>query len=162
MKARRLLLFACLALLGGCPDPVREQLEDAQGPEAPGVPQGPLHRAGQRCLACHREGGESPPFAFAGTVFARSGEPEPAVGVVVVIRDARGDERTIATNEVGNFWMPVDTWSPAFPLRTRLRLEDGRELVMRTEISREGSCNACHRGTGGPNLMPGVYVEVSP
>jgi mono/diheme cytochrome c family protein len=160
MKPRALVLFTILAtlLLSACPDPVREELEDEQGPEAAGVPEGPLHRAGQRCLACHREGGRSPAFSVAGTVFLREGETAAAPGVDIAIRDARGDERTFQSNAVGNFYVPKTSWSPTFPLRVELRVE-GRAIAMRTEILREGACNACHRGAGDARLMPGVFVE---
>jgi hypothetical protein len=155
------LALALGLLTSACPDPVREDLEAEQGPEQPGVPQGPLHRAGQRCLVCHREDGPSPPFSVAGTVFAREGEPLGAPGIVVALHDARGDERTLVTNGVGNFYMPESAWSPAFPLRVELRTE-GRTIAMRTEIPREGACNACHRGAGDARHMPGVFVEASP
>ncbi|MDF2695155.1 MAG: hypothetical protein K0S65_3538 [Labilithrix sp.] len=154
-------LIAALALLvSACPDPTPEDLEADQGPEQPGVPQGPLHRAGQRCLACHREGGPSPPFSVAGTIFQREGEPVGAPGIEIALRDARGEERTFQSNGVGNFYVPATAWSPTFPLNVELRI-DGRTIGMLTEIPREGSCNACHRGAGDAYHMPGVFVEAA-
>jgi hypothetical protein len=145
-------------LVSGCPDPVREDLEAEQGPEQAGVPKGPLHRPGQRCLACHRAGGPSPPFSVAGTIFLREGEPIAAPGIDIAIRDARGEERTFQSNAVGNFYVPEAAWSPTFPLSVELRTGE-RGIAMRTEIPREGACNACHRGAGDAHHMPGVFVE---
>lgn len=163
MKRRAALPITLLFSMSvsGCPDPVRDDLIEQQGPEQPGVPRGPLHRAGQRCLACHREGGPSPTFSLAGTVFEREGERLGASGVEVAIRDARGEERSFLTNQVGNFWVHESTWSPTFPLRAELRVS-GRTISMQTEIVREGSCNACHRGGGDTLHMPGIYVEAAP
>jgi hypothetical protein len=158
---RHFVPIALALLLGGCPDPVREDLEAAQGPEAPGVPRGPLHRPGQRCLACHRDGGEGPAFSVAGTVFARQGETAAASGVDVVLQDARGEQRAVVTNEVGNFWIAASEWAPTFPLRAQVRA-NGTTLRMRTELGREGSCGACHVGAGDARHMPGVYVEATP
>lgn len=159
MRVRFLLLGIGL-LAGGCPDPVPEQIEEDQGPEVAGVPQGPLHRAGQRCLACHRDGGEGPAFSVAGTVYAREGEALGAPAVAVALRDARGEERVFLTNEVGNFWVPAMQWSPTFPLAAELRV-DTRTIAMRTEIGRDGSCNTCHVGAGDARRMPGVFVEAA-
>lgn len=158
---RRLLLATLLLALVGCPDPVRDDLEAEQGPEAAGVPRGPLHRPGQHCLACHRSGGEGPEFVVAGTVFARQGETAPAPGIEVAITDANGNARTVSANEVGNFYITASSWRPAFPLRAELHA-DGTTLAMRTELVREGSCNACHVGAGDTHHMPGVYVETAP
>ena len=160
MRAPHAAMLLVSALLAGCPDPVREDLEAEQGPEAPGIPEGPLHRAGQRCLACHRTGGPSPEFSFAGTVYAREEDAVAAPGVEVAVRDARGEERTLVSNEVGNFWMPASSWAPTFPLRVELRT-GGRTIGMRTEIPREGACNACHVGAGDARHMPRVYVEAA-
>jgi hypothetical protein len=156
----RLLVLLFALGLASCPDPVREDLEADQGPEQPGVPEGPLHRAGQRCLACHRDGGPSPPFSVAGTIFRREGAREAAPAIEVVVRDARGEQQTFVTNEVGNFWALQTSWSPVFPLRAELHV-NGRTIAMRTEIPREGSCNACHRAPSDTHHMPGVFVEAA-
>jgi len=155
---KKAIIFFSLMMSAGCPDPVADDLEADQGPEAPGVPEGPLHRAGQRCLACHREGGPSPPFAFAGTVVRRERELTPAEGVTVNVRDSRGEERTAVTNSVGNFYLEEAQWKPVFPVKADLQFR-GRHILMNTQILREGSCNACHKGQGGPNTMPLIYLD---
>jgi hypothetical protein len=70
-----LLLLPTLAAAVGCgnfdpfSDPILDADKAALGPEDPNVPEGPLHRAGQPCAVCHRDGGEDPTFVFAGTVY---------------------------------------------------------------------------------------------
>lgn len=75
-----------------------------------------------------------------------------------MVRDARGEQRSFVSNETGNFWAPSSAWTPTFPLRVELRAKN-RSIAMRTEIAREGACNACHRGVGDARHMPGVFVE---
>jgi hypothetical protein len=94
-------------------------------------------------------------------VFVRERGAEGAADVGVVLRDARGTERTARTNDVGNFYLTRSEWDLAFPLRVELA-RGTRPLAMRTEIPREGSCNACHRGEGDTLHMPGVYLEAAP
>lgn len=145
-----------------CIDPTHDNAVDALGPEVAGIPRGPLHRAGQPCLVCHSGSGPgSPELSVAGTIFIREGETAPAIGAVVVLRDLRGDVRRVTTNEVGTFLIERTDWDPAFPLRAEIE-RGSTPLVMRTEIPRDGSCNACHRGTGDTYHMPGVYLEAAP
>ena len=75
-----------------CYDPVHDQEVAALGGEAPGVPQGPLHRPGQPCNVCH--GGIGPAnlrFSVAGTVYQYSVSPSPAAnGATVQLQDVTG------------------------------------------------------------------------
>src|SRR5450432_160855 len=48
--------------LVGCGDPVHDTAVSALGPEAPGVPKGPLHRPGQPCVLCHGPQGSATTF----------------------------------------------------------------------------------------------------
>ena len=71
-------------------DPVLDAERAALGPEEPNVPEGPLHRPGQPCAVCHRDGGEDPVFAFAGTVYRDPVEKVAVADAMVVLTDAAG------------------------------------------------------------------------
>ncbi len=158
MRARGVACAVLLALGACAPDPVADQREAAEGPEIAGIPEGPLHRAGERCLACHRAAGSGPAFSIAGTIYEREALALPAAGVDVVITDLRGETRVLTTNGAGNFWITESAWTPVFPIRSELHV-DGAVVAMRTEIGREGSCGACHESPGDATRMPGVYVQ---
>ena len=64
------LACAYAAVAAGCESPVQDEEIAAQGDEVAGVPEGPFHRYGQNCLACHGGYGPGPQFLLAGTVFA--------------------------------------------------------------------------------------------
>src|SRR5262245_52180936 len=84
-------LAAAAMLLGlaACEDPVRDNRIDALGPEEPGIPEGPLHRAGQPCLACHNgEGPGENVFSVAGTVYQTNEELNPLPGAVLHFTDS--------------------------------------------------------------------------
>ncbi len=144
MDAVRALLFVaslallCSACIGITND---DRARDALGPEY--TEPGPRHRAGQPCLLCHSDiYGQSPYFAVAGTVYQLDGVSG-AGGVQVQLVDATGDEFIAITNDVGNFFVREREWSPTFPLSADLN--DGvNRIGMRSPISREGSCAACH------------------
>jgi hypothetical protein len=143
----------------GCTDPVRDAEIEALGPEAPGETPGPEHRAGQPCLHCHSKGGpaEAHPFALAGTIFETPAfDSKPAANITVQFVDANGNAQRSeppVTNDVGNFWLPLEDWPDmAFPIRVGLYNDPGKPpiQVMNSLIGREGSCNFCHR----PNINP--------
>ena len=83
----------------------------ALGPEAPNVPKGPLHRAGQPCAVCHRDGGEDPTFVFAGTVYRDPVEKIAVADAKVVLTDAAGHTFMTTTNCVGNFYVKTSEFS---------------------------------------------------
>jgi hypothetical protein len=148
----------------GCTDPVRDAEIEALGPEAPGESPGPEHRAGQPCLHCHSKGGpaEAHPFAIAGTIYETSAwDSKPASNITVQFVDANGASprsEPPVSNDVGNFWLPVEDWpGMAFPLRVGLYDDPGKPpiQVMNSLIGREGSCNFCHR----PNINPNDIKE---
>lgn len=148
----------------GCTDPVRDAEIEALGPEAPGESPGPEHRPGQPCLHCHSKGGpaEAHPFALAGTIYETSAwDSKPASNVTVQFVDANGSAPRSdppVTNDVGNFWLPLEDWPDmAFPLRVGLYDDPGKPpiQVMNSLIGREGSCNFCHR----PNINPNDIKE---
>jgi len=105
-----------------CSDPTHDAAVAMLGPEATGVDPGPLHRPGQPCLVCH--GGEGPAsatFVTAGTVYvnpytAGTTVYAPQFPGSVHLVDATGSAFSASTNEVGNFYVAPDEWSPMFPL----------------------------------------------
>jgi hypothetical protein len=85
-------------------------------------------------------------------------------GVTVVLEDATKAQRTVVSNEVGNFYVAKSTWSPVFPVY--VTLEDSRAdkngvQVMQTPIGRNGSCATCHYGADNePTHMPPVFLRL--
>lgn len=149
-------LFVCGALLasGAC-DPIHDDAIAALGPEAPGVPRGPLHRPGQPCLVCHDgDTGDPPRFTIAGTVFLTSAALLPAVGVDVHLIDANGVTEDLQTNAAGNFYTAPEQYDPAFPITASVRGPDGT-VSMRTLIEGNGTaepnggCASCHFDPAG-------------
>ena len=107
MHARSFLCFGIAAWTAiACGDPTHDRAVDALGGEAPGVPEGPLHRPGQPCATCHGESGPADSeFTIAGTVYALLGQSQPVPNVLVRIRDFTGTERSVTTNQAGNFFV---------------------------------------------------------
>ncbi len=160
------LLVPLVLALGGASttacDPVHSNAVDALGGEAPGVRTGPTHRPGQPCLLCH-DGklGDPPPFSVAGTIFLTPNDPRAANGVdgaSVVITDATGDARTFATNQAGNFYVPVSEWTPTYPLRVRVTYRT-YDVTMTSHIGRDGSCAGCHFTPTGPDSPGPVALD---
>jgi hypothetical protein len=103
-----------------CGDPVHDAEVAALGPEAPGIPRGPTHRAGQPCLTCHGGlGPGNPTFVTAGTVYIASfGSDAGALvdGSVTLQDDSTNPPFTATTNRVGNFYVTAGDWNPVFPI----------------------------------------------
>ncbi len=164
-RARRAVLAAGSAAALACSDPVHDQLVASLGPENPTVPQGPLHRPGQPCLACH--GGEGPAslqFSVAGTVYATLNQPQPAAGPCVQIEDIEGRYWTSApTNAAGNFFVGETDFSPDFPIRMAIVACDTGFIFqqMQTYSARDGSCADCHLQPAGPTSPGVVYVALA-
>ncbi len=153
-----LVLVAITVGVTACVDESHALQVDALGGEAPGVSRGPLHRPGQPCLVCHGEGGPaSTQFVIAGTVFESQGKTDPANGAQVQIEDVMGAFYTATTNEVGNFYITPNQWSPTMPLQ--VQVSEGKNIeAMDTHIGRAGSCADCHTSTSGPTSAGPVYV----
>lgn len=152
------LAFALCAsgCIGTTPD---DRTREALGPDMRHP--GPEHRAGQPCLLCHSErGGDSPYFSVAGTVYDLDGVTG-REGIQVILVDATGNERTEWTNSVGNFMVWADDWSPAFPLSADVTDGDNR-IGMRSPISIDGSCSACHTGALSATSVGRVVVGAFP
>lgn len=150
--------FAVVVLVS-CIDPTHDEAVAALGPEVAGVPRGPTHRAGQPCLTCHGGSGPGEPeMAVGGTIYEVRGGTVPLEGVTVTLTDARGAQRTTASNVVGNFYVFKSDWEPVFPLSVALTYGDER-VEMKTPIGRDGACASCHRGTGDREHMPAVFMR---
>ncbi len=157
MNRTCLLLLA--SLLCACTDPVHEDAVKSLGGEANGVRRGPTHRPGQPCLTCHSEDGPGEPaFAVAGTVYAVREQAAPAAGVTIQLVDARGEQKDLVSNSVGNFYVATGAWSPTFPIRATI-VRDGLSVPMQTLINGDGSCAGCHRGDPTQGSMPPVYLR---
>jgi hypothetical protein len=145
---------------------------DALGPET--TRRGPTHRPGQPCLWCH--GGPAPraqTFAVAGTIYLREADATGVAGATITITDAQGQTLTATSNQVGSFFVRVQSgsgaprdrgdgeldspWEPTFPLHVVVSAQ-GTERRMRSIIGRDGSCAACHREPPGAAMVGKVWV----
>ena len=150
-----------IATLAGCGDPVQDNAIEALGPEAPGVPKGPLHRPGQPCVLCHSEAGNAQPFSFAGTVYVDANSMIPIDDVRVSLIDLFGREFTTTTNCAGSFIVLPQEYQLDGPTWVSLRREEVlRE--MQTPIYRDGSCTGCHYDPAGPASAGHVYLIDDP
>lgn len=157
---RGALLVIVLSALGACGDPVHDNEVNALGPEKNGIPPGPRHRAGQPCLVCHDGTGPgSPTFTVAGTVYAVKGEDAPYEGATVHLTDANGGTHDATTNDVGNFYITQDEWTPQAPIHVEITAGDVT-ATMSTHIGRDGSCASCHYDPPGPASPGRVYLVV--
>lgn len=154
---RALFVVVASCALG---DPVHDDLVASLGPETSAA--GPLHRAGQPCLACH--GGSGPArdaFAAGGTIFLQEGKPDPLEGGLVQITDNGGAVIcSTHTNAAGNFFIPSERCKlPAQAKVNVLRESDGAEANMITRIGHDGSCATCHHGDAPTQRsLPKIYL----
>jgi len=155
----RLWLVTLVCALG-CSEPVHDRLVESFGPEATGIPEGPLHRAGQPCGECHGEFGPArQTFSLSGTIYQNSSGDEPELQLEVKVIDAQGSQRTFTTNEVGSFYATPAEYAPTFPVW--VKLVRGEQIVeMRSAISRQTSCGGCHGREAAPAKVGQVYFEM--
>jgi hypothetical protein len=151
------ILVLLVASLGAC-DPVNDDAVAALGSDPTGQRNGPFHRAGQPCLLCHGGGGLGSPrqFSVAGTVFQRASDTQGLGGAVVSLRSAGGDSISLTTNEVGNFYIDVGSWTPVYPMGVTVTSQ-GTTAVMQTLVGRDGSCAGCHHDPAGPDSAGHVF-----
>lgn len=157
---RAALLVASASMALAC-DPVHSNEVDALGGEASGVRTGPTHRPGQPCLVCHDGNiGDPPRFNVAGTVFVTPYVVAPengAGGAIVKMTDATGASHASTTNEVGNFYVTPNEWTPVYPITVEIDY-GGVTTTMKSHIGRDGSCAGCHRNPAGPSSPGPVAV----
>jgi hypothetical protein len=159
LKSQTLTLLCTVLFTFACGDPAQTTAIDSFGPEAPGVRPGPRHRPGQPCRVCHGGSGPgSPEFSVAGTIFARVGDPAPAVGAIVTVTDTNGRVLSLTANDVGNFYAPQKSYVPVYPLRVSVTHE-GKTVNMNTLMNGTGGCADCHRSNGSQGRVPAVYVQ---
>jgi hypothetical protein len=167
MTRRVVLLIATASLAFGCGNlnPFSDPIEDADvaalGPEAPNVPIGPLHRPGQPCAVCHREGGKAPAFAFAGTVYRDPVEKVAVADATVMLTDAAKHTFMTTTNCVGNFYVKASEFQPTPPVWTSVQRIDF-PWNMDSPIHREASCAACHFDPAGSASAGHLFVTDDP
>lgn len=147
---------ALLLALAGCDEPVRDRAASALGPEAPGVPPGPLHRPGQPCVLCH-DGDEARALALGGTITWTEGSDEPAIGATVHFVDSLGARFTATTNCAGNFFVLPEDYEPRYPVWVSLRRGEW-EIAMESPVNGDGSCATCHARERGPESAGSVYL----
>jgi hypothetical protein len=155
-------LLACVCLLAsGCADPVLAAEIDALGGETNGVRHGPMHRPGQPCLLCHSsEGGRSPSFSVAGTLYQKPNGDIPVQGATIHLTDATGATYDLTSNCVGTFYVEEQKWAPTFPLVVDISYpQGGLTNKMKSKIGREGSCAKCHAIPAGVDSPGRVYLE---
>jgi mono/diheme cytochrome c family protein len=155
---RALSIFLALSVVAACGDPVHDRAVEALGPEKPGVPKGPLHRAGQPCLTCHGgDGPGSPEMEFGGTAYAFEGDPAPAAGAAVRLLDANNRTYDVTANCAGNFWVPKGAFGGTFPMTAAVSV-GGLSRVMTTQMHREGACADCHTDPAGVGTPGQLWV----
>jgi len=152
-------------LAPSCSDPVHDQMVQALGPEAPGVPAGEYHRAGQPCTVCHGpEGPAATQFSVAGTIFWNPLEGTADTGAfgvdnaTISLVDSTGSQVQISTNCVGNFWITPAAYNPNFPMLASVGVAGEPSVTMFTQISRSGSCATCHSDPPNYDAVGHVYI----
>jgi len=169
-RFRSVILLLAATGSASCFDPVHDDQVTALGPEVAGVPEGPTHRPGQPCRTCHGgDGPGSPEWSIAGTMYRVRNEPGTLEGVRVILTDSSANpvEHIVTSNSAGNFYIPMDDWSPTFPVFVRLEYGGGATKMRSTEmlspIGRNGGCGFCHYGADNePGHMPPVFLAMTP
>jgi hypothetical protein len=162
---RSALLLVMLGAAGGlgslsC-DPVHDNAVDALGPEAPGVPKGPKHRAGQPCITCHDGSLGSPPhFSVAGTIYLNQEDLTPAKAATVTLIDANNNTAVASTNGVGNFYLSPQQFTPVYPMKVTVDIPGRAQAKMTSHVGRDGSCADCHTDPAGPTSAGHIFIPV--
>lgn len=157
MKTLWLIPFLAAAAVAAC-DPVHSSQVDAIPPDPSGQRNGPLHRAGQRCGLCHDGAlGNPPGFSVAGTIYVDDQATQAASGATVNLTDATGATYATSTNEVGNFYIRPQEFTPQYPMTVSVNYQ-GTDVKMSSVIGRGGSCAQCHYLPAGPTSAGPVYI----
>jgi len=158
MTARGALFFS-LCLLSACAaDPLRERKLADLGGETPGIPVGPLHRAGQPCGECHGpEGPADSDFALSGTLYEAPIDLAPVENATIRFIDWTGYQYRTTSNGAGNFFVRRENYDPIWPLWVKIERSD-KTVEMRSAIFRETSCGACHADPASPSTAGHIYL----
>ena len=162
-KTSAVLLLTEICLASGCAapdlslDPLHRAQVEALGPEAPGVPAGPLHRPGQPCAVCHGVDGVAQPQIFAGTVYRDPVETVAVADAAVALIDSAGNTFMTTTNCVGNFYVKGSEYQPIPPTWVSVQLGEF-PWKMASPIHREASCALCHADPVGPSSAGHIFV----
>jgi len=171
MSLLRVALVALVVWLPSCgSDPVKSHLIESLGGETPGIPKGPLHRAGQPCVACHQESGPADTvFSLAGTVYVDATTmppPKPLPDARIHFIDASGKTYDTGANCAGNFFVMDADYHPNWPVWTSVIFGTAGgqpvEVPMESPIYREGSCAMCHQDDDLTEHVLHVYFAPSP
>lgn len=142
--------FAC--------DPVHDDEVSALPADSSHERNGPLHRAGQRCGLCHDGTISDPPaFSVAGTIYIDDEATQAAYGATVSLTDVNGKQYSTTANEVGNFYITPEQYTPAYPMKVSVNY-NGIDVKMSSEVGRGGSCAECHFKPFGPTSAGPVYI----
>jgi hypothetical protein len=159
MAARGSLFFS-LCLLSACAsDPLRERKLAELGDETPGIPVGPLHRAGQPCGVCHGpEGPADSDFALSGTLYETPRALSPLVeNATIRFIDWTGRQYRTTSNVAGNFFVRREDYDPIWPLWVKIERSD-KMVEMRSAVFRETSCGTCHADPASPSTVGHIYL----
>ena len=164
MKPSLPLAIGLLLAVAGCNDPVLDAQIDALPGEVPGIPRGPMHRAGQPCTDCHSSyGGRSPEFSLAGTVFQKPTNKVAVEGAVVHVVDATFATYDLTSNCAGNFYVTTSQWEPTWPLFITLSdPQTSASVLMLGKIGRDTACASCHVDPAGTDSPGHVYLTKDP
>jgi len=154
-------------VLSACSDPVKSQLIDSLGGEQGGVPEGPLHRPGQPCLACHDGTGPADSvFRLAGTIYQDAMTTKPLQDALVHFEDANGKKFDSGANCAGNFYVRDTDWAPAWPVWVKIVYGTAMGMPvphnMGSPIYRDGSCATCHTDPASVQSAGHVYLSPDP
>jgi hypothetical protein len=109
---------------------------------------------GNACITCHKQKGEGPSYAIAGTVYPTGHEPTrckapAAAGAIVVITDKNGKKYNLTVNSVGNF---AASGTLALPYTAEVQFKGKTRAMVAPQTN--GDCNSCHTENGA-NKAPG-------
>jgi hypothetical protein len=167
MRPSQCIVFLALFVTGACTsyDPVHDEEVAELGGEAPNIPQGEFHRAGQPCTTCHGANGPaSKQFSMAGTIFATQDSTIGVSGAQVLMVDSLGSSPpggSVVTNCVGNFFITPDIWDPAFPVRVAVATPE-TSAQMIGHIGRQSSCASCHADPRAQTSPGHIYINATP
>ena len=174
--------FALAVLAHGCTlkNPAVDRLIAAQGPEAPGVPVGELHRPNQPCVLCHSQvgkdvGAAETIYSVAGTVYREpqgdangidsTQRPRVLWPIDVYLVDSTGATHVSKTNCAGNFYVNPGDFTPVYPLWVTLKIDIGGmpfTVDMESPVHGDGSCASCHADPANEASAGHVFFNDDP